>query len=90
MAYEPGILARGPWSPDRVEVSWSQEPFRPAAEKDAAADAAIAGLADRGSPAHDGLAARLAGFEQAAGGLRLQLQPMRWSLRLVEVGGVPV
>jgi 8-oxo-dGTP diphosphatase len=36
-----------------------------------------------GSPAHDGLAARLAGFETADGRLELELQPTRWSLRLV-------
>ena len=84
MAYEPGILARGPWSPDRVEAAWSTEAFEPPAEVSAAADAAIAELADRGSPAHDGLAARLAGYGADAGRLRLDLQPMRWSLRLVE------
>jgi 8-oxo-dGTP diphosphatase len=84
MAFEPGILARGPWPAERVRVSWSEEAFEAPQEKLAAADAAIARLADRGSPAHDGLAARLAGFDQHAGGLRLELQPQRWSLRLVE------
>ena len=48
-----------------------------------AADEAIAALEDRGSPAHDGLAARLAGYEAGDGRLELELQPMRWSLRLV-------
>ncbi|MGB2712514.1 MAG: NUDIX hydrolase, partial [Conexibacter sp.] len=37
----------------------------------------------RGSPSHDGLAARLAGYRQDAQGLRLELQPARWALRLV-------
>ena len=48
-----------------------------------AADEAIAALEERGSPAHDGLAARLAGYEAGDGRLELELQPMRWSLRLV-------
>ena len=85
MAYEPGILARGPWAPERVRVRWREEEFAPTKRHTQAADDAIAALAERGSPAHDGLAARLAGFEaDADGGLTLQLQPMRWSLRLVE------
>jgi 8-oxo-dGTP diphosphatase len=84
MALEPGVLARGPWSPDRVTVSWREEPFEPAADKSAAADAAIADLLDRGSPSHDGVAARLADYREEGAGLVLELQPMRWSLRLVE------
>ena len=84
MPIEPGILARGPWAPEQVEVAWSEETFAPPAEKDAAADQAISDLGDRGSPTHDGLAARLADYDAEAGRLRLRLQPMRWSLRLVE------
>jgi 8-oxo-dGTP diphosphatase len=84
MALEPGILARGPWSPDRVRATWRAEPYEPPADKTAAADAAIAGLSDRGSPSHDGVAARLARFEAGDDCLALELQPMRWSLRLVE------
>ena len=84
MAYPPGVLARGPWPAERVRFSWRDEPFEPPAAHDALADQAIAELADRGSPSHDGLAARLAGFEEHPGGLALELQPMRWSLRLVE------
>jgi ADP-ribose pyrophosphatase YjhB (NUDIX family) len=83
-AYPPGVLARGPWLAEHVEVSWSDEPFEPHPAYDAAADQAIAELADRGSPSHDGLAARLAGYELREHGLALELQPMRWSLRLVE------
>ena len=49
----------------------------------AAADAALLALEDRGSPTHDGLAARLAGYETGAGGLTIELQPMRWALRLI-------
>jgi 8-oxo-dGTP diphosphatase len=48
-----------------------------------ASDAALAALRERGSPSHDGLAARLADFEHQDDGLRLELQPARWSLRLV-------
>jgi 8-oxo-dGTP diphosphatase len=81
---EPGILARGPWLPEHVQADWSDEAFLPPAEKEQAADRAIADLQDRGSPAHDGLAARLADYELQDGRLRLRLQPMRWSLRLVE------
>jgi ADP-ribose pyrophosphatase YjhB (NUDIX family) len=85
VAYPPGILARGPWSPDRVKVEWSDEEYAPEQHHSDAADRAIADLEERGSPAHDGLAARLAGYEQDDdGGLTLRLQPMRWSLRLVE------
>jgi 8-oxo-dGTP diphosphatase len=80
----PGILARGPWQAGQVDVSWREDAYEPPPERSAAADAAIAALEDRGSPSHDGLAARLAGFGQSRGGLRLELQPMRWSLRLVK------
>jgi ADP-ribose pyrophosphatase YjhB (NUDIX family) len=81
----PGLLARGPWSPDRVAARWSDEPYEPAAEKTAAADAAVAALAERGSPSHDGLAGRLAGHSVAAdGSLTIELQPARWALRLVD------
>jgi ADP-ribose pyrophosphatase YjhB (NUDIX family) len=80
----PGILARGPWPAARVAASWRDEQFVPGAEREAAADEAIAALADRGSPAHDGVAARLVGWRDGAEGLQLELQPMRWALRLVE------
>jgi ADP-ribose pyrophosphatase YjhB (NUDIX family) len=83
---EPGILARGPWPPGQVAARWREDPFAAAPDSDAAADAAIAALADRGSPAHDGLAARLAGWSAADDGLGLELQPMRWSLRLLADG----
>jgi len=79
----PAVLARGPWPADAVEVRWSDHHFDPPAERAAAADAAIAALRARGSPSHDGLAARLAGFSQRDGCLVLDLQPMRWALRLV-------
>jgi ADP-ribose pyrophosphatase YjhB (NUDIX family) len=79
---QPGILARGPWQADQVAARWREDRFEPQAELDARADAAIAALQDRGSPSHDGLAARLAAFESGSGGLTVELQPMRWALRL--------
>ena len=63
-------------------MHWRDEAFEPAPAQNAAADRAIAELEDRGSPAHDGLAARLCAFEADDQGLRMTLQPMRWSLRL--------
>ncbi len=78
------LLARGPWAPDQVRATWRDEHFEPPAERSEAADAAIAALADRGSPSHDGLAARLVDHEALDGELRLELQPVRWALRLVE------
>jgi ADP-ribose pyrophosphatase YjhB (NUDIX family) len=77
------LLARGPWSPERVTAAWREQPFAPDAADAAAADAALEALRERGSPSHDGLAARLAGFEQHERGLRLELQPARWALRLI-------
>ena len=85
MTLTPGILARGPWSEAQVGASWSEEAFEPPADRAAEADAAIAALQDRGSPSHDGMAARLAGYRVGDDGrLELELQPLRWSLRLVE------
>jgi ADP-ribose pyrophosphatase YjhB (NUDIX family) len=83
VSYPPGILARGPWKTDQVASRWREEEYEPPAARAEAADEAIAALEDRGSPAHDGLAARLAGYAAGDGRLELELQPMRWSLRLV-------
>jgi len=82
VSYPPGILARGPWQADQVACRWREDCYEPPPARAEAADEAIAALEDRGSPSHDGLAARLAGFEAADGRLELELQPMRWSLRL--------
>lgn len=85
MSVDTSILARGPWEIDQVEARWSEEHFEPAPEHAAAADAAITALRDRGSPSHDGLAARLTGHRvESDGRLVLDLQPVRWGLRLVE------
>ncbi|HSZ69675.1 MAG TPA: NUDIX domain-containing protein [Solirubrobacteraceae bacterium] len=77
------ILARGPWPLERVAARWSATQFEPASEQIAAADAAIAALRERGSPSHDGVAARLAGFREHDGGIEIELQPLRWALRLL-------
>lgn len=82
--FPPGILARGPWPADGISARWSAEHYDPPAERTAAADAAIQALRDRDSPSHDGLAGRLVSFAQAEAGLALELQPIRWGLRLVE------
>jgi 8-oxo-dGTP diphosphatase len=82
VSFPPGILARGPWQRAQVAASWRDDSFEPDADQSAEADRAIAELLDRGSPAYDGLAARLIDFHADEGCLRLELQPMRWSLRL--------
>ena len=79
---EPGILARGPWAADQVATRWREDRYEPAPDLAAQADAAIAALHDRGSPSHDGWAARLAGYDANGGGLSIELQPLRWALRL--------
>lgn len=84
MAVAPGILARGPWAPEQVEVAWREDPYEPPPEVTRQADAAIEALRERGSPAHDGLAARLAGWDARDGRLALELQPSRWALRLLD------
>jgi 8-oxo-dGTP diphosphatase len=79
----PEVLARGPWDLSQVKARWRAEHFEPPADHSAAADAAIANLRERGSPSHDGLAARLVDFSDGPRGLELELQPLRWALRLV-------
>jgi 8-oxo-dGTP diphosphatase len=51
-----------------------------------AADVALADLAARGSPSHDSMAARVTAADGRDGVLTLELQPVRWSLRLVDGG----
>lgn len=85
MSDEPGILARGPWAADQVRTVWRDEPFQPSGGHTTAADEAITALRERGSPSHDGLAARLVSYREVEdGGLDIELQPTRWALRLVE------
>jgi 8-oxo-dGTP diphosphatase len=83
MTLPPGILARGPWAPSDIEAQWSDEPFPLSPEVVDEADRALAELRGRGSPSHDGLAGRLAGFEVQDGKLRLRCEPVRWALRLL-------
>ena len=83
MSANAGILARGPWAQDQIEVRWQNDAFEPAPGGTEAADRALHALRERGSPSHDGLAARLVDFRADGGGLTLDLQPARWALRLV-------
>lgn len=84
MTQPAAILARGPWEIHDVVARWQSDTFEPTPERSAAADAAIAALRDRGSPSHDGVAARLVSHSEELGRLVLELQPVRWALRLVE------
>jgi 8-oxo-dGTP pyrophosphatase MutT (NUDIX family) len=67
-----------------VRASWREDPFEPGADASAAADRKIAELRDRGSPSHDGVAARLVDYVARDGELHLELQPIRWALRLID------
>jgi ADP-ribose pyrophosphatase YjhB (NUDIX family) len=79
----PEVLARGPWRLDQIKASWRTDEFEPSARHTQAADAAIEGLRERGSPSHDGVAARMVDFRADADGIAIELQPLRWALRLV-------
>jgi 8-oxo-dGTP diphosphatase len=80
---QPEILARGPWALEQVKAHWRQQAFEPSTAQTEAANAAIKGLQDRGSPSHDGIAARLVDYRQDQNGIAIELQPLRWALRLV-------
>jgi len=80
----PGLLARGPWRPDQVEAIWLEEAYEVPDEVERLADGAVEGLRERGSPAHDGMATRLVRWDAQAKRLRLELQPARWALRLLD------
>jgi hypothetical protein len=79
----PELLARGPWDPEEILVSWRTEAFEPDPSSTEHADRLLDDLRERGSPCHDGLAARLVSYEASNGGLKLELQPARWALRLL-------
>jgi 8-oxo-dGTP diphosphatase len=87
MVSETGILARGPWAPGNVQAHWRSEPYAPSPETIADADAALSRLRDRGSPSHDGLAARLRDYTVDGGTLHLECEPVRWALRLLPGAG---
>jgi ADP-ribose pyrophosphatase YjhB (NUDIX family) len=80
----PEVLARGPWPLKRIRANWRDDHYQAPPDHVQAADAAIASLRARGSPSHDGLSARLVGYEQHDHQITLELQPLRWALRLVE------
>src|SRR6202023_3120928 len=82
----PVILARGPWPIEQVRAHWREEEFEPPPAHTEAADAAIEGLQRRGSPSHDGVAARLVDYRLQGEGIAIELQPLRWALRLVAGG----
>lgn len=83
MTLPTGILARGPWRPADIEVEWVTRPFAPPQEVVDQADRALAQLRGRGSPSHDGLAARLRDFQVLDGRLQLHCEPVRWAVRLL-------
>jgi 8-oxo-dGTP diphosphatase len=82
--HAPEILARGPWALEQVTTRWHDQPFEPSPEHTEAANAAIRELQQRGSPSHDGVAARLVDYRQQQDGIAIELQPLRWALRLVD------
>jgi ADP-ribose pyrophosphatase YjhB (NUDIX family) len=84
MAGEPELLAVGPWQPEQVDTAWHEEIWKPSEELARRADEEIEKLRDRGSPTHDGLAARLSGYAGEPDRLALELQPVRWALRLID------
>jgi ADP-ribose pyrophosphatase YjhB (NUDIX family) len=69
-----------------VAVAWREDPFEPPCDATDAADVALDALRRRGSPSHDGFAARMVDFRTAPGQLSLELQPARWALRLIPAG----
>jgi ADP-ribose pyrophosphatase YjhB (NUDIX family) len=78
------VLARGPWRPDQVKAVWREDAYEPSPEEERLADGAVEVLRERGSPAHDGLATRLVDWHAEGARLRLELQPVRWALRLLD------
>jgi 8-oxo-dGTP diphosphatase len=67
-----------------VEAVWRDDAYEVPAEVERLADGAVEDLRERGSPAHDGMATRLADWEADGDRLRLELQPVRWALRLLD------
>lgn len=84
MSLPPGILARGPWSPADIAVSWVDEPYAPTQSVTDRADRALDELRGRGSPSHDGFAARLRDFTVDGERLHMECEPIRWALRLLD------
>jgi ADP-ribose pyrophosphatase YjhB (NUDIX family) len=67
-------------------VAWRDQPFEASDEAIDAADLALDELRRRGSPSHDGFAARMVDFSSTHDGLTLVLEPVRWALRLIPEG----
>jgi 8-oxo-dGTP diphosphatase len=84
ITHAPQILARGPWELENITARWQDDQFEPPPEHTEAADEAIRQLQRRGSPSHDGVAARLVDYRQDGEGIAIELQPLRWALRLVD------
>lgn len=66
-----------------MHATWRPEPYEPDSSSTEEADRLLAGLRERGSPSHDGFAARLVSYEAGPDHLALELQPIRWALRLL-------
>ena len=64
----PGILARGPWHPDQVRVTWLEQAYEPPGRGGPAGRQRGGRAAGARLACHDGLATRLASF--ARGGRR--------------------
>jgi 8-oxo-dGTP diphosphatase len=67
-----------------ITARWSERSYEASPAQTQAADDAIRRLHERGSPSHDGVSARLVDFHDDERGIDMQLQPLRWALRLVE------
>jgi 8-oxo-dGTP pyrophosphatase MutT (NUDIX family) len=67
-------------------VAWREDAFEAPGEATDAADLALDALRRRGSPSHDGFAARMVDFSTTHDRLSLVLQPARWALRLIPDG----
>jgi 8-oxo-dGTP diphosphatase len=76
-------VVRGPWRPQAVRTRWAEEPYELGPSDRAAADAALAELGRRGSPAHEGVGGRLTTWRADGERLTLDLQPVPWSARLL-------
>jgi 8-oxo-dGTP diphosphatase len=63
---------------------WREDAFQPPDGVDEMANDAVDALRERGSPSHDGMATRLVSWDAGVDHLRLELQPVRWALRLLD------
>ena len=82
MALTPGILARGPWSPEHVAVALACDAVRAARRRDAGGRRRDRRAARPRLAGARRLSARLADHREDDAGLALELEPIRWALRL--------